>query len=270
MASNACNRRPVWLAAWALACAASCSAPALENRDGVRYNVLLITIDTLRADHLGVYGHDGIETPNIDALAGRGVRFERAYTTCPVTLPAHVSIHTGTYPPYHGVRGNGIFRVRESLRTLAESLKANDYATAAVVGAAVPSNSACASFGGLAVLSQIEGAGDVPLPDDLLERLRAPLPRERLVGHRWRVPSQDSGARRVRRRPGVPPAHGDVRLPLLPSGPDGVRRLPLRRAWPPAHPRPRHQERGHPCPPRHLAIHGHRGRRPVDRVSQRR
>ena len=98
-----------------------------------------------------------------------------------------------------------------------------------------------------------------------------PVPRFRafpLVLPAAGVPRQREarGGARVRRRPGEPPAHGDVRLPLLPSGPDGVRRLPLRRAWPPAHPRPRHQERGHPCPPRHLAIHGHRGIRPVDRM----
>ncbi len=120
------------------------------------------------------------------------------------------------------------------------------------------------------------GADATPPPAEPPQEGGAPHSRANYTP--WGTPLQEErGAQpvprvrtpRVRRRPGEPPAHGDVRLPLLPSGPDGVRRLPLRRAWPPAHPRPRHQERGHPCPPRHLAIHGHRGIRPVDRVSQR-
>ena len=61
-------------------------------------NVIVITIDTLRADHLGCYGYKQIHTPNLDALAAGGVRFERAYTPVPVTLPAHSAIFTGTYP----------------------------------------------------------------------------------------------------------------------------------------------------------------------------
>ena len=163
MASNPRKRIPVWLAAWTLACAAFCASPPLENRDGVNYNVLLITIDTLRADHLGAYGHDGIATPNIDALAGRGMRFDRAYTTCPVTLPSHVSIHTGTYPPYHGVRGNGIFRMRESLQTLAESLKAKDYATGAVVGSVVLASDYGLDQGFDSYDDEIEGEAGVDL-----------------------------------------------------------------------------------------------------------
>jgi len=128
------------------------------------YNVLLITIDTLRADHLGVYGHDGVATPNIDALAGRGVRFDRAYTTTPVTLPSHVSILTGTYPPYHGVRGNGIFRMRESLQTLAESLESRDYTTAAVVGSVVLHGDYGLDQGFDAYDDEIEGqGGDIDL-----------------------------------------------------------------------------------------------------------
>lgn len=100
-------------------------------------NVLLITVDTLRADHLSSYGHPTLKTPAMDGLAARGARFQRAYTTVPVTLPAHVSIMTGSYPPHHGVRSNGIFKARDSLTTLAEILQGRGYATSAVIGAVV-------------------------------------------------------------------------------------------------------------------------------------
>jgi len=66
-------------------------------------NVIVITIDTLRADHLGCYGYKQIETPNIDALAADGARFDHAYTPVPVTLPAHTVIFTGTYPMLSGI-----------------------------------------------------------------------------------------------------------------------------------------------------------------------
>src|SRR6266536_5227388 len=66
-------------------------------------NVVVITIDTLRPDHLGCYGYKQIHTPNIDALAADGIRFERAYTPVPVTLPSHTVIFTGTYPLYSGM-----------------------------------------------------------------------------------------------------------------------------------------------------------------------
>src|ERR1700745_867137 len=66
-------------------------------------NVVVITIDTLRADHLACYGYSKIRTPNIDALAANGARFERAYTPVPVTLPAHTAIFTGTYPTLSGM-----------------------------------------------------------------------------------------------------------------------------------------------------------------------
>src|SRR5213593_1446585 len=70
---------------------------------GATPNVVVITIDTLRPDHLGCYGYKQIRTPNIDALAADGVRFERAYTPVPVTLPSHTVIFTGTYPIRSGV-----------------------------------------------------------------------------------------------------------------------------------------------------------------------
>ena len=98
-------------------------------------NVLLITLDTTRADHLGCYGYDAIETPNIDRLAAEGTLYERCYTPVPITLPSHLSILTGTYPVFHGVRENAGFYVADELDTLAEILNREGYATAAFVGA---------------------------------------------------------------------------------------------------------------------------------------
>lgn len=101
------------------------------------FNVILISIDTLRADHLGVYGNENIKTPHIDRLANEGICFKRAYTPYPTTLPAHVSLMTGTYPTFHGVRNNGIFSAHESLTTLAEVFKDKGYTTKAVIAAYV-------------------------------------------------------------------------------------------------------------------------------------
>ncbi len=100
-----------------------------------RLNVVLFTLDTTRADHIGCYGHDGIETPGIDRLAAEGTRYDSAFTVVPVTLPSHTSMLTGTYPVFHGVRENGGFYVPESLDTLAEILGREGYDTAAFIGA---------------------------------------------------------------------------------------------------------------------------------------
>src|SRR5437016_171616 len=72
-------------------------------------NVLVITIDTLRADHLGCYGFTLARTPNIDRMAGEGIRFADAIGSAPITMPAHTSIFTGLLPPAHGVRDNGAY-----------------------------------------------------------------------------------------------------------------------------------------------------------------
>ncbi|MEW6378008.1 MAG: tetratricopeptide repeat protein [bacterium] len=98
-----------------------------------RTNLLVITIDTLRADRLGCYGYSQVETPRIDRLAKDGVLFTRAFTPVPITLPSHVSIFTGLYPPSHGVRNNGTFTLDQSATTLAEVLQQQGYRTAAIV-----------------------------------------------------------------------------------------------------------------------------------------
>ncbi|MGA1794781.1 MAG: sulfatase-like hydrolase/transferase [bacterium] len=100
-------------------------------------NILLITIDTIRADHLGCYGYDSIKTPHIDALATNGVLFENAFSPVPLTLPSHTSILTGTYPAFHGVRNNGTFAVPDSVASIAEILKGEGYVTAAFVASYV-------------------------------------------------------------------------------------------------------------------------------------
>ena len=100
-------------------------------------NVILISIDTCRADHLGCYGHAGQPTPNVDAVAQDGVLFSNAFSPAPKTLPAHCSMLTGTYPPYHGVRDNANFRLGDSSITLAELLRERGYRTGAAVGTAV-------------------------------------------------------------------------------------------------------------------------------------
>ncbi len=102
-----------------------------------RPSVLLVSIDTLRADHVGSYGYRAAATPVIDALAARGLRFEQAETVTPLTLPAHTSLLSGTFPAFHGVRDNGSFYVGDEVTTLAEVLKAHGYRTGGFVGAYV-------------------------------------------------------------------------------------------------------------------------------------
>ncbi|MEZ5292952.1 MAG: sulfatase-like hydrolase/transferase [Vicinamibacterales bacterium] len=100
-------------------------------------NVLLVTLDTVRADHVGAYGYPAARTPVLDRLAARGARFASATTTTPLTLSAHTSLFTGTFPTFHGVRDNTGFYVDESLETLAETLKARGYRTGGFIGAFV-------------------------------------------------------------------------------------------------------------------------------------
>jgi arylsulfatase A-like enzyme/tetratricopeptide (TPR) repeat protein len=100
-------------------------------------NVLLITLDTTRADRLGVMGDAEARTPVLDALAARGVLFERAYASVPLTLPSHTTILTGLEPNLHGVHDNGRFTVPASLETIAERLSARGYVTAAFLSAFV-------------------------------------------------------------------------------------------------------------------------------------
>jgi arylsulfatase A-like enzyme/Tfp pilus assembly protein PilF len=103
-------------------------------------NVLVITLDTIRADRLGAYGHPHIRSGFVDGLAERGVVFDRCIAPTPLTLPSHTSLFTGTYPVYHGVRDNGNYVVPKELTTMAELLSDAGYRTGAFVGAFVLSS----------------------------------------------------------------------------------------------------------------------------------
>src|SRR5215470_8038914 len=133
------RRWPLWalvagalLAAGALAARArrppQTDANARQRLSGLRpapgdLNLVVVTLDTTRADRLGCYGFTRIETPHLDALAREGVLFEHATATVPLTFPSHSSIFTGLLPPHHGVRDNGGFFLDDAQVTLAERLR---------------------------------------------------------------------------------------------------------------------------------------------------
>jgi len=113
--------------------------PASSQVPSARPSVLVITLDTTRADALTPYGAPSGLTPTASRLAAEGVRFDRAYTVTPLTIPAHSSLFTGLWPPRHGVRDNGDHFLSEEADTLAERLQGAGYATMAAVGAEVTS-----------------------------------------------------------------------------------------------------------------------------------
>ena len=117
----------------ALAMAVACGSGGPTSTTAARH-VLLITIDTLRADHVGAYGYTKARTPVLDALATGGVVFDRAYAASPVTLPSHATLLTGRYPPGHGSRDNGL-RVSPDAATLGTELRSRGFRTAAFVAA---------------------------------------------------------------------------------------------------------------------------------------
>jgi len=100
-------------------------------------NLLVITLDTMRADRIGAYGYPSAETPNIDGLAAKGILFENCYAPVPITLPAHCSLFTGRYPQGHQVRGNGTYLLKTGETTLAEKMKEQGYQTYAKVASFV-------------------------------------------------------------------------------------------------------------------------------------
>jgi choline-sulfatase len=112
------------------------SRPAVPARPA-RPNVLLVTLDTTRADRLGSYGYAGAATPHLDRLAAGGIRFTQAMSPAPLTLPAHASLMTGRNPYAHGVRNNGHFVLAADVPTLAERFAAAGYDTAAFVSSFV-------------------------------------------------------------------------------------------------------------------------------------
>lgn len=124
----------------ALAClCAGCgdSGPAAPGPDSRAPTIVLVTLDTTRADRLGAYGHADARTPRLDALAQRGRLFTHAWTPAPITLPAHASLLTGTWPNEHGVRDNSVFRLEDSALLVSEVLAEAGYRSGAFVGAYV-------------------------------------------------------------------------------------------------------------------------------------
>jgi len=123
-------------AAMVLALLSACAPHTIEPPSN-KTPVILISIDTLRSDHLPAYGYTKVETPNIDALRADSILYQRAYSHVPLTLPSHVTILTGMLPADAGVRDNMGTRLGDNVPTIAELLRKNGYATGAAVSAYV-------------------------------------------------------------------------------------------------------------------------------------
>ena len=107
------------------------------NRTFPKTNVILISIDTLRADRLPLYGYEEIETPALDSFAADGIVFDKAYSQCPLTFPSHATILTGLRPTEHGVRDNLSYRFERGMETIATVLKREGYRTSGFVSSMV-------------------------------------------------------------------------------------------------------------------------------------
>lgn len=125
-------------AAWVIGLAAGCRGKG--DLRSPKAPVILVSIDTLRADHLPAYGYTGVATPNLDALRADAVLFGNAYSHVPLTLPSHTTIFTGLLPPQNGVRDNLGYALGPQPATLAAFLKANGYATGGAVSSIVLSH----------------------------------------------------------------------------------------------------------------------------------
>jgi tetratricopeptide (TPR) repeat protein len=132
------RRRALLLALTLLMPAAACqrsSGGVPEAFPGA--SVVLISIDTLRSDHLPFYGYGGVETPALSGLRGDSILYERAYSPVPLTLPAHVSLFTGRLPEAHGVHDNAGYNLKPDVPTLTELLKKGGFRTGGAVSAFV-------------------------------------------------------------------------------------------------------------------------------------
>jgi arylsulfatase A-like enzyme/tetratricopeptide (TPR) repeat protein len=170
-------------AAAALALAAAAGAlPACSERPAP--GLVLVTIDTCRADRIGCYGARAPRTPAIDGLAERGVLFVDASAPAPLTLPSHCSILTGLYPDRHGVRDNGAESLPEEATTLAEILRAQGFRTGAFVSAfplekEFGANQGFDEFDDALTASSLGAVAQVPEDSDMAQRL---FYEERLAG----------------------------------------------------------------------------------------
>ena len=128
---------PVLVISLVIIAAGAAAVLLLKPKSGVKpdseLNVLLITLDTTRADRIGCYGYAQAETPNLDYLAANGVRFANPYCQVPLTAPSHSSLFTSTYPLSHGVHDNGFYSLAPEFDTLAEILKNRGFKTSAFI-----------------------------------------------------------------------------------------------------------------------------------------
>jgi arylsulfatase A-like enzyme/Flp pilus assembly protein TadD len=167
------------LAAAFLAAAAEAGSRVTQI-DAGEMNLLVITIDTMRADRIGAYGYSAARTPNLDDLAKNGIMFTDCYSPVPLTLPAHCSLFTGRYPLGHRVRDNGTFFLGEAETTLAETMIRAGYDTYAVIASFV----LMAKFG----LNQGFSVYDDSLnADELLRNFYSEIPADTVYAkfHQW-------------------------------------------------------------------------------------
>ncbi|MHC4783944.1 MAG: sulfatase-like hydrolase/transferase, partial [Planctomycetota bacterium] len=127
-------------------------------------NVVLISMDTTRSDHLSCYGIYKNVTPNIDALAQEGALFKHMYSPVPLTLPAHSSMLTGVHPPRHGVHDNLKYQLNDSNVTLAEVLKDKGFATGAVISATATAMSLKRHWTAISLSGEVRKAPNTPFP----------------------------------------------------------------------------------------------------------
>ncbi|MBK8270424.1 MAG: sulfatase [Planctomycetes bacterium] len=112
------------------------SVPAKADRS-MPEHILVVTLDTTRADRIGCYGWASARTPRLDALAAGGVRFAEAFASAPLTLPSHASLFTGVHPPVHGCRVNAAESLGTAIPVMSDVMKSRGYSTAAFVSAFV-------------------------------------------------------------------------------------------------------------------------------------
>src|SRR5438445_13765838 len=128
--------KAVWFVMLSCLATAASLAAGSTRKEASSPDVFLVTIDTLRADHVHCYGDEHIQTPALDSLAKDGFRFEQAFTPSPITNTSHATILTGLLPSSHGVTDFAV-ALAASHPTLAELLKKKGYQTAAFVGAVI-------------------------------------------------------------------------------------------------------------------------------------
>jgi hypothetical protein len=199
---------------------AGCAGPDQSPREAPP-NLILISIDTLRSDHLGCYGYarDGL-SPNIDRLAREGVVFENAISTSSWTLPAHASMLTGLYPAFHALQDDGV-KLPPGPVTLAESLRASGYRTFAVVSHVYVSSRFGLERGFDEFDDSLIAGGNVnPIAEPVLDRFLGHLERELVRWPGWERCTTVPRTGRRAERDTLESAHRTLRIRMA-DGPTG-------------------------------------------------